>query len=252
MFDAWLDLVLGSSCSGCARPGRALCLGCAGRLPVRAVPAWPTPAPPGLVRPWATGEYAEPVRSLIVDHKDHGRMALARPLGRLLAVAVAAAWAGEHGSALPVHLALVPVPSHPSVVRRRGQDPLLRITLQAAHELRRHGATVAVRPVLGVCGRPGDQSGLGAGQRASNVAGRFRVRPGSGGSAVGREGDLPLLLVDDVITTGVTLREAQRALEAAGTAPFAAATIAATRRRFPPEAPRPGPGYPTNHRGASV
>lgn len=192
--------------------------------------------PAGLVRPWATGEYAEPLRSLVVDHKDHGRLALARPLGRLLAVAVTAAWVGEHGSGGPVRLGLVPVPSHPAVVRRRGQDPLLRITLQAAGELRRDGATVAVRPLLGVCGRPGDQAALGAGQRARNVAGRFRVRterrrPGSRPPT-----ELPLLLVDDVITTGATLWEAQRAMEAAGIVPFAAATIAATRRRFPPDA----------------
>jgi predicted amidophosphoribosyltransferase len=260
MLDAWLDLVLGSRCSACARPGRALCRVCAGQLPGRAVPAWPTPVPAGLVPPWSAGEYAEPLRSLVVDHKDHGRLALARPLGRLLAVAVTAAWAGDHrtgtpgghDTGTPGGLVLVPVPSHPAVVRRRGQDPLLRISLQAAAELRRRGMSVAVRPVLCVDGRPGDQAGLGAGQRARNVAGRFRVRTGSAPLRSGTGTCPPLLLVDDVITTGATLREAQRALEIAGLGPFAAATIAATRRRLPPGAPGSDPGYPTNHRGASV
>ena len=228
MIDAWLDLLLGSSCAACDRPGRALCGGCMRALPTRAVLSWPTPTPPGLVPPWSTGEYAGALRSLVVDHKERNRLALARPLGRLLALAAATAWRVEHGAA-PFVGHLVPVPSHPAVVRSRGQDPLLRITRHAAAELRRQGADVGVLAALIVVARPGDQAELGAGERARNVAGRFRVRgPLARG---GRGAARPLLLVDDVVTTGATLREAQRALEAAGLTPFAAATVAATRRR---------------------
>ena len=234
MLDAWLDLVLGSRCSACAAPGRALCHRCAAGLPRHAVPSWPTPTPPGLVPPWSAGEYADPLRPLIVDHKDHGRLALARPLGRLLAVAVAAASGvgGRPGNVGTVHL--VPVPSHAAVVRRRGQDPLLRVTHAAAAALRRTGVDASVRPLLRVVARPGDQAGLDAAERAANVAGRFRARPyvaerylqeRTGGSGP------VVVLVDDVITTGVTLREAQRALGEAGVVPVAAATVAATRRR---------------------
>ena len=225
MIDAWLDLLLGSCCSACGDPGRALCPRCARALPTRAAPCWPTPTPPGLVPPWSTGEYADPLRRLVVDHKEHNRLALARPLGRLLAVAVDAAWRAEHG-AVPPYLQLVPVPSHPTVVRRRGQDPLLRITRQAAAELRRRGGEVSVRTALRVVERPGDQAGLGAEDRALNVAGRFRVR-----HRAPRTPGRPVLLVDDVVTTGATLREAQRALEDGGLPPFASATVAATRRR---------------------
>lgn len=227
MLDAWLDLLLGSRCSACERPGRALCLACVGQLPTRAAPSWPTPAPPGLVPPWSVGEYAAPLRNLVVDHKEHGRLALARPLGRLLAVAALAARPAERGRGTAMQL--VPVPSHPAVVRARGQDPLLRITRQAAAELRRRGVTVSVRSALRVVARPGDQAGLGARDRARNVAGRFQLREG-----VVRP-DVPVLIVDDVLTTGATLREAQRALEAGRVLPYAAATVAATRRRSPPD-----------------
>ena len=88
---------------------------------------------------------------------------------------------------------------------------------------------VSVVPALTVVARPGDQAGLGAADRARNVAGRFRAAGHLERALVGERA--AVLLVDDVITTGATLREAQRALEDVGLVPFAAATVAATRRR---------------------
>ncbi|MDX6326770.1 MAG: hypothetical protein QOK15_3124 [Nocardioidaceae bacterium] len=236
MLDAWLDLVLGSRCSACGTPGRALCPPCDTALVPRPAVAWPTPSPAGLVLPVAALEYDGAVRMLVVDHKEHGRLALARPLGRLLAAAVREACL-DAGPALPVVVDLVPVPSHPAVVRGRGHDPLLRIARAAAGELRRDGADVVVRRLLRVRARPGDQAALGAAERAANLRGRFEARAPAGGGCASRS----LLLVDDVITTGATLREAQRALEVVGLAPRAAVTVAATRRRHRPRLPVAGP-----------
>jgi predicted amidophosphoribosyltransferase len=241
--DAGLELALGSTCAGCGVPGRALCRPCERSLPSTASVAWPTPTPPGLVRPAAGGEYAGTLRALVLAHKEHGRLALARPLGRVLAAAVADTWlAAEPGRALPTarrrevadpprpgrSLLLVPVPSHPAVVRERGHDPVLRTALAAAASLRRAGLPARVGPLLRVTDRPQDQAGLDAEARARNLHGRFAARAGAHRVRHLRE----VVLVDDVVTTGATLREAQRALEAAGTTPVGAAAVAATRRRL--------------------
>ena len=234
--DAGLELALGSACAGCVAPGRALCGGCEQALPRTASAAWPTPTPPGLVRPAAAGEYAGTLRSLVLAHKEHGRLALARPLGRVLAAAVVDAWlAAEAGRVLPVTgappvtpaLVLVPVPSHPAVVRGRGHDPVLRTAQAAAAALRRDGLPARVVPVLRVVQRPQDQAGLDAAARMRNLQGRFAARAGTVHGTRGRE----VVLVDDVVTTGATLLEAQRALESVGASPIGAATVAATRRR---------------------
>ena len=49
--DAAVDLLLGSRCVGCDRPGRLVCATCAATLREPAWPAWPSPTPEGLADP---------------------------------------------------------------------------------------------------------------------------------------------------------------------------------------------------------
>lgn len=225
--DSVLDLVLGSCCAVCARPGRLLCPHCSRSLPRVARTSWPTPCPAGLVRPVAAGEYDGPLKEMVNAHKEHHQLALARPLGDLLALAVA-----EHAGTAPCFL--VPVPSRPSVVRGRGHDPLLRVARRAAVRLRGQGSTVRVVQALRSAGAVQDQAGLGARERQQNLAGSILSPPTRAARLVRAQQRAPALrvvLVDDVVTTGATLREAQRALEDAGVRVAGAATVAATRRR---------------------
>lgn len=237
MLDELFDLVLGSTCTVCARPGRVLCRLCCDDLPRSAFTCWPTPCPPGLARPTAVGEYDGALKLMINAHKERQRIALARPLGDLLAEAVLG-----HLGPPPRHSAsrqevtsvvLVPVPSRPSVVRRRGHDPLLRLTRRAAGRLRHLGYAAHVDRGLRSVRTVEDQAGLGAAARARNLEGSMRCvrRRSQGGPATGPETTAAVLVVDDVVTTGATLREAQRALEDAGVRVTGAAAVAATRRR---------------------
>ena len=236
MPDALLDLLLGSTCAVCGRAGRALCEGCRHALPGRAATCWPTPRPSGLARPTAVGEYDGPLKLLVNAHKEQHRFALAAPLGDLLAISVLGHTGPQSPRDHPARdVVLVPVPSRASVVRRRGHDPLLRITLRAAARLRGRGVQTGVARLLRSERVAEDQAGLGAAARARNLAGSMSCPPGRARRRLGRASGTPSLVVvvDDVITTGSTVREAQRALETAGVEVAGIAVVAATRRTTP-------------------
>lgn len=230
--DPWLDLVAGGSCVGCRAPGRPLCAACSELLPREGHPVRPTPCPDGLVPCFAAGEYDDVLRAMILAHKEHTVLGLARPLGRVLG-GVAAPLLPGRGS-LSV---LVPVPSRPGVVRRRGHDPMARVTRAAAGRFRAAGADVVVLPLLQVAAAVADQAGLSATARAANLAGSMRVRPGPRIRLARSSAPVSVFVCDDVLTTGATAREAQRALEDAGLPVRAVVTVAATRRRLPPDPP---------------
>lgn len=229
------DLFTGAGCHGCGEPGTLLCPACGAALPDRPEPAWPSPVPAGLVPPWAVGAYAGPLRELLVGHKEHGRRGLGPVLGRLLAGSVAAAAPGAGP------LLLVPVPSRPSVVRARGDDPVGRMVRLAARELARAGQheQVGLASLLRHRGGAQDQSGLDHRQRRDNLAGALWCPSSRLRRVAGRRARV--VVCDDVITTGATAREAQRALEAVGVRPVGVALVAATRRRTGVGLP-PSPG----------
>lgn len=230
MRDAFADLVLGGCCVACARPGRSLCVDCRSGLPTSARISWPTPTPVGLVTPCSAADYDGAVRAMVLCFKERGVLGLREPLGDLLAHA--AATTIETGSATPTGsrpaVVLVPVPSRPGAVRTRGHDPTYALSRRAATLLRRWGCDVEVVRLLRSRGGLVDQAGLDASARAANLAGSMCVRGSALRRLAGRR--LRVVVCDDVLTTGATAREAQRALEAVGLQVAGIATVAATRR----------------------
>jgi predicted amidophosphoribosyltransferase len=105
---------------------------------------------------------------------------------------------------------LVAIPSRRSATRKRGRDFMQEITKSVATleklntlEILQHQRAVQ------------DQSRLNSHQRTSNIAGALSTSidfPSSAG-----QGNIgPLIIVDDLVTTGATLVEAIRALRTAG------------------------------------
>lgn len=227
--DAAVDLLLGSRCVGCERPGRLVCAGCDEELGGPARLAWPTPVPGGLVSPWASAEYAGTARALVLGHKERAMHALRGPLAGLLARSVAAALEDADLAERPV--VLVPVPSRPATVRSRGHDPTWTITRGAARRLRHAAYDADAVRMLRFRARVADQAGLDAAARAANLDGSMCCPAASLRRLARRSPHAVAVVCDDVLTTGATARDAQRALEGSGLRVVAVAVAAATRKR---------------------
>ena len=176
----------GSACRHCGVPtedSSEPCLACLQASPPQsATVAW--------------GEYDGVLRTIILALKHGGRDELAAPLGDRLAASVAAeSWASLIDC-------IVPIPSHPwrrlkkpwaasellaQVVSRRLDRPTIRL-------LRRHGL--------------GRQTGHSRARRLELPQRSFSARTEADGRT--------LLLIDDVTTTGTTLKRAAQALRHAG------------------------------------
>ncbi|WP_109510320.1 ComF family protein [Nocardioides speluncae] len=226
MLDAVVDLLTGSTCVACGRPGRLLCVDCHARLPTRAQARWPSPAPPGLALPVSAAEYDGVVRDLIVGHKERRLFALRRPLGELLASAVRELVSPE----LPV--VLVPAPSRPTMVRRRGHDATYSLVAEAARLLRREEYDALPHRLLALRGGVVDQGGLDAAGRAANLAGSMSCPSRRLARLAAHRPAAQVVVCDDVLTTGATVHEAQRALASVGVRIVGIASVAATRRRL--------------------
>ncbi|MFJ6653219.1 ComF family protein [Microbacterium sp. NPDC091313] len=195
-----LTFVLPVDCAGCGAADETLCAACRQQL---------TPDP--LVRRLGSLEvrsgvlFDGPAARVIRALKEDGRTGLARELAPALRAA-AGGW-DEDG------IVVVPVPTSAAAMRRRG----FRVG-----ELLARAAGWRPERMLRLERVTADQRALDVDARARNAAGSMSAR-GAAGARV--------LVVDDVVTSGATLREAARALTAAGADVVGAVTAAAVPRR---------------------
>jgi len=210
-------LVLPVDCAGCGRPRTELCERCTGLLggATTARRVRLSPEPPGLPPVYAAGRYGDEVRAVVLAHKERGALGLARPLGTALAAAVR-----RVGAAGP--LLLVPVPSARRAVAQRGHDATARMARATARELRRQGVPARAVTVLRQRRPVADQAGLTAAERLANLSGAMAAA----GGRLPLLAVAPVVLVDDLMTTGASLTVAARAVAVAGGRVAGAAVVA--------------------------
>ena len=167
----------------------------------------------------AAAPYEDPFRRAISELKFGRREVLAPLLASPAALAFRRAPRdAEAGTAGPPPAAVVPVPLPCWRGMRRGFNQAELLARQVA---RRLGLPLA-RGVLGKRRRP-PQTSVPPGRRRANARGAFRVRR-LPLELAGR----PLLLVDDVFTTGSTVSAAARCLVKAGAGPVDVLTVTRT------------------------
>lgn len=165
--------------------------------------------PPPFTVVHAVGLFDEELRQLVHSFKYDGKFQLDQALGQLLVEALPAASTFD---------LLVPVPLHPSRLRERSYNQALLLARVLA---RRTGKEVLPRLLRRIRATP-PQQGLTAEARRRNLKGAFALRVKLDGQRV--------LLVDDVLTTGATVRECSRVLRDGGAAEVQVAVLARAGR----------------------
>ncbi len=193
----------GPICPRCGRfhsgsGGDHLCARCLGQAPAFAVHR-------------SCGVYGGTLKDIILLFKYRKFAPLSKPLARFADTCLA----GDEPLWENADL-LVPVPLHPSRRRERGfnQARLLARDLGA-----RRGLDVLTGALVKTTNRPA-QAGLRAADRERNVRSAYSVRHAD--KVRGRT----LIVIDDVTTTGATIRECARVLKKAGAKEIRAITLA--------------------------
>ncbi|HYL26926.1 MAG TPA: hypothetical protein VEW74_03765 [Candidatus Nitrosotalea sp.] len=194
MLRPFLDVLYPPQCAACNVPGSGLCEACARSEPI--LVHLPT------LRVRALGAYAGALRAAVLALKD-GRRDVAEALGCYVARFV------ERGSVL------VPIPTTARRRRVRGLDGVALVANQAAQRANAH-VVCALEQFAG-----DTQRGRTRTQRLA-ARGRFACDPA--GVAARR-----VTLVDDVCTTGSTLRDCADAVREAGGVVEDAVVVAVTK-----------------------
>jgi len=224
-----VDVVWPRDCCGCGSAGRVLCLMCRNRLLADSTsPQWSgeVDGSNGPVPIVTAGPFTGSLRDVLWAYKEKRIRSLAGPLGTLIAGGVRAVLAtsprpqaSAAGVGFPQAFALVGIPMSARARWNRGDDLVGRLINSALREANGPGRTLHRVRSLEYVQTPRDQRSLGAQARWRNVARSLQVQ---------RRPPYPVIVIDDVVTTGATVTEAVRALTISGAEVLGVVAVART------------------------
>ena len=214
------QLLFPSTCLLCNSPGLDLCALCENKIKRNHRPILLTDT-----QLWAGALYGDELSELILLAKEKHISPARNFLAQLLVESFMRA-RQEHGESRPV--VLVPIPSSKSANRSRGY----RHAYLLAGELRKKISSpnrnlITVHEALVVNRKVSDQTNLNKQEREHNVQGAYSVRKLN---RIQEQADL--FLVDDVVTTGSSVREGIRTLREAGVRPLGVLAAGVSPRLF--------------------
>ena len=219
------DVLFSRGCAGCGAPDEVLCATCMRGLaqPVRFdLPA--TVCGVGM----ACGSYRGPLRRAVLAWKDHGDAECDGPFSD----AMAALLHSEPLYGALAHVKAVGIVSAPSSwlsICTRGRSQLDSIADALAVQLRAWGVDARVYRALQVRRvRTKSVQTSSAQGRRERVAGHIRCR-----NSMRLPAGMPVIVIDDIVTSGATMRECIDVLRARGNTVLTGLALAHT----PPRAP---------------
>lgn len=156
--------------------------------------------PPDFNLTYTLFPYKPPINHLITRLKFQQQLIYARALGELMTERIKTTWYRDR----PLPDLIIPVPLHTGRLAERGFNQALEIARPIARALLiplDYQGVKRIKPTLA-------QSGLSAEARKHNISQAF--------SLTGNYQGLTLALIDDVVTTGYTVRECSRLLKKNG------------------------------------
>ena len=191
------DLIYPRFCISCQKYGDFICLKCTASWFVK-----PRKTKVVGIDHYFVEDYNEYSARIILASKESGNKIAINLLANAVAKSINFAVLEKKFGA---QINLVSIPSQKNIIRSRGRDHISDLISQVIVALSGMGFTAKYLPILSLAKKSKDQSTLNSGERLVNMQNAFIVN----NSLNSQDG---IFLIDDLMTTGASIKEGVRAL----------------------------------------